>query len=72
MGLFGKKKEIRFEAITIERQRDVFRALEQRGHAVLVLSFKRQYPSFFFPGRTQKDEGEEQESSSSSYSSSYS
>jgi hypothetical protein len=31
MGLFSKKKEIRFEAITIERQRDVFRALEQRG-----------------------------------------
>jgi hypothetical protein len=31
MGLFGKKKEIRFEAITIDRQRDVFRALEQRG-----------------------------------------
>jgi hypothetical protein len=31
MGIFGKKKEIRFEAITIERQRDVFRALEQRG-----------------------------------------
>jgi hypothetical protein len=29
--LFGKKKEIRFETITIDRERDVFRALEKRG-----------------------------------------
>ncbi|MGA1848164.1 MAG: hypothetical protein ACMUHB_02385 [Thermoplasmatota archaeon] len=31
MKLFGKKKEIRFETITIDRERDVFRALEKRG-----------------------------------------
>ncbi len=33
--------------------------LSQRGHQVRVLSFRRQYPSIFFPGKTQKDEGEE-------------
>ena len=31
MGLFGKKKEIRFETITVERETEVFRALEARG-----------------------------------------
>jgi glycosyltransferase involved in cell wall biosynthesis len=35
------------------------RALGSRGHDVLVLSFRRQYPSFLFPGKTQKDEGKE-------------
>jgi glycosyltransferase involved in cell wall biosynthesis len=35
------------------------RTLERRGHVVNVLSFRRQYPSFLFPGRTQKDEGHE-------------
>lgn len=33
--------------------------LKERGHAVKVLSFKRQYPGIFFPGKTQADEGEE-------------
>lgn len=31
MSLFGKKKHIRFETITIDRERDVFRALETKG-----------------------------------------
>ena len=35
------------------------RALSARGHRVRVLSFKRQYPSFLFPGKTQRDEGRE-------------
>ncbi len=35
------------------------RSLESRGHTVSVLSFRRQYPSFLFPGKTQKDEGHE-------------
>ena len=29
------------------------RALRDRGHEVLAVSFRRQYPSFVFPGRTQ-------------------
>jgi glycosyltransferase involved in cell wall biosynthesis len=37
----------------------LYRTLKRRGHAVSVLSFRRQYPSFLFPGRTQKDEGHE-------------
>jgi glycosyltransferase involved in cell wall biosynthesis len=37
----------------------LYRTLKRRGHAVSVLSFKRQYPSLLFPGKTQKDEGEE-------------
>jgi glycosyltransferase involved in cell wall biosynthesis len=35
------------------------KSLEKRGHDVRVLSFKRQYPSFLFPGKTQKDGGGE-------------
>ena len=31
MSLFGKKKNIRFESITLDRQRDIFKALESRG-----------------------------------------
>ena len=31
MKLFGKKKDIRFESITIDRRREVFKALEARG-----------------------------------------
>jgi hypothetical protein len=31
MGLFSKKPKIRFETITVEREREVFRALEGRG-----------------------------------------
>lgn len=37
----------------------LYRTLKRRGHAVSVLSFRRQYPSLLFPGKTQKDEGEE-------------
>jgi D-inositol-3-phosphate glycosyltransferase len=37
----------------------LYRTLRERGHDVSVLSFKRQYPSFLFPGKTQKDEGAE-------------
>ncbi len=37
----------------------LYRKLEERGHGVRVLSFYRQYPSFLFPGSTQKDEGTE-------------
>lgn len=34
------------------------KALAERGHQVLILSFKRQYPSLFFPGKTQFESGE--------------
>jgi glycosyltransferase involved in cell wall biosynthesis len=37
----------------------LYRTLEKRGHTVRVLSFRKQYPSFLFPGKTQKDEGNE-------------
>ena len=37
----------------------LYQKLQKRGHSVHVLSFKRQYPAFLFPGRTQQDEGEE-------------
>ncbi|MCR4440249.1 MAG: glycosyltransferase [bacterium] len=37
----------------------LYRALRARGHQVHVVSFKRQYPSLLFPGRTQQDAGEE-------------
>ena len=37
----------------------LYRTLRERGHTVSVLSFKRQYPSLLFPGKTQKDEGAE-------------
>ena len=37
----------------------LFKNLKKRGHAVKVLSFKRQYPGLFFPGKTQQDEGKE-------------
>ncbi|MDW7681583.1 MAG: glycosyltransferase, partial [bacterium] len=33
----------------------LYKKLAQRGHDVKVISFKRQYPSFFFPGKTQQD-----------------
>ena len=32
MGLFSRKPKIRFETITVERERDVFRALEKQGY----------------------------------------
>jgi D-inositol-3-phosphate glycosyltransferase len=34
-------------------------ALRERGHRIWALSFKRQYPSFLFPGKTQEDPGNE-------------
>jgi glycosyltransferase involved in cell wall biosynthesis len=37
----------------------LYRTLRGKGHRVSVLSFKRQYPSLLFPGKTQKDEGAE-------------
>jgi glycosyltransferase involved in cell wall biosynthesis len=37
----------------------LYQTLQARGHDVQVLSFKRQYPSFLFPGKTQKDHGKE-------------
>jgi len=37
----------------------LYQTLTRRGHEVFVLSFKRQYPKLFFPGKTQKDEGKE-------------
>ena len=37
----------------------LYKKLSERGHDVHVLSFKRQYPSLLFPGKTQADEGEE-------------
>jgi len=33
-------------------------ALEQRGHTVNTITFKRQYPTFLFPGKTQQETGE--------------
>ncbi|MGA1872650.1 MAG: hypothetical protein ACMUHY_03170 [Thermoplasmatota archaeon] len=40
MSLFGKKKEIRFETILIDRERDVFRMLENRGWALCTDPFQ--------------------------------
>jgi len=37
----------------------LFKKLQERGHEVQILSFKRLYPKLFFPGKTQKDEGDE-------------
>lgn len=37
----------------------LYKKLRARGHEVNVLSFKRQYPSILFPGKTQDDEGAE-------------
>lgn len=36
----------------------LFRALQRRGHDVSMISFTRQYPALFFPGKTQMDRGE--------------
>jgi len=35
----------------------LFRTLQRRGHQVSMISFTRQYPSLFFPGKTQLDRG---------------
>ncbi|MGA1819875.1 MAG: hypothetical protein ACMUHU_02580 [Thermoplasmatota archaeon] len=40
MSLFGKKKEIRFETILIDRERDVFRQLESRGWTLCTDPFQ--------------------------------
>jgi len=37
----------------------LYKHLKQKGHDVFVLSFKRQYPSLLFPGKTQSDESKE-------------
>ena len=37
----------------------LYQKMTDRGHRVHVLSFKRQYPSLFFPGKTQQDLGKE-------------
>ena len=34
-------------------------ALRAQGHDVLALSYKRQYPSFLYPGRSDKDPSKE-------------
>ena len=31
----------------------LYKTLKKRGHSVKIISFKRQYPSIFFPGKTQ-------------------
>ena len=33
----------------------LYQALQEEGHTVLMVSFKRQYPKFLFPGRCDKD-----------------
>ena len=33
----------------------LYKILAKRGHDVKIISFKRQYPSIFFPGKTQQD-----------------
>ena len=37
----------------------LYRKLVERGHEVKVLSFTRQYPTLFFPGKTQQDHSKE-------------
>jgi len=37
----------------------LYKHLKERGHDVFVISFKRQYPSILFPGKTQSDESKE-------------
>ncbi|NOY57964.1 MAG: glycosyltransferase [Calditrichaeota bacterium] len=37
----------------------LFNKLQERGHDVHIISFKRQYPSLFFPGKTQFENGEQ-------------
>ena len=40
----------------------LYKILVKRGHVVKIISFKRQYPSLFFPGKTQQDTSQEIES----------
>lgn len=37
----------------------LYKTLRQRDHEVQIISFKRQYPSIFFPGKTQHDSSKE-------------
>lgn len=37
----------------------LYKKLMERGHKVKIISFKRQYPSLFFPGKTQQDTSKE-------------
>jgi glycosyltransferase involved in cell wall biosynthesis len=37
----------------------LYKTLLRRGHEVKAISFKRQYPSIFFPGKTQQDMSQE-------------
>ena len=39
----------------------LYKNLVKRGHQVKIISFKRQYPSIFFPGKTQQDLSKEVE-----------
>lgn len=39
----------------------LYKILVKRGHDVKIISFKRQYPSIFFPGKTQQDLSKENE-----------
>ena len=39
----------------------LYKKFIQRGHDVKIISFKRQYPSIFFPGKTQQDLSQEVE-----------
>ena len=36
----------------------LYKTLKKRGHTVKIISFKRQYPSIFFPGKTQYEKDE--------------
>ncbi|MCK5739775.1 glycosyl transferase family 1, partial [bacterium] len=36
----------------------LFFTLQEMGHQVRIISFKRQYPDFLFPGKTQQDASE--------------
>ncbi|MFQ5750827.1 MAG: glycosyltransferase [bacterium] len=38
----------------------LYHKLKQKNHTVNVLTFKRQYPKIFFPGRTQLDKGSDE------------
>jgi glycosyltransferase involved in cell wall biosynthesis len=40
----------------------LYRKLVERGHTVKIISFTRQYPSLFFPGKTQQDHSKEVDS----------
>jgi hypothetical protein len=40
MGLFSKKKKVRFETILVERERDVFSALKQKGYTLCTDPFQ--------------------------------